>query len=502
MAEKDRSTVTVVRSRHDAVGNADGVVERDTSNSTSDTMSGVAMKKEIGLPTAISMIMGSIIGSGIFLSPKGVLLYSGSVGTALIVWGACGVIAFLGALCYAELGTSIPKSGGEYTYLKESFGSFLAFLLIWVYMAIIGPGNISIISQTFAVYAITPFYSDCDPPQFAVILLSEACIFLIFFYNCFTVRGVTWVQNVCTVAKVIGLFIIVIAGIVLLFQGQTQYLNFDGPGTSVTRLSLAFYAGLFSYGGWSQLNTITEELHNPNRDFPIAASLSLTFITVIYVLTNIAYFTAMSPRELLASPAVAVTFGERVLGNWAWTMPVAVALSTFGTTNGSVLGASRVIFVCARDGYLPDLLSMININFHTPLPSLILMWILAAVYGLYPNVGSLLAYTSFSYWLFVAVVITGLVWMRYKRPDMVRPFKIPLFIPICFALVAYTLVFVSIFSATMEAVIGIIIIITGIPVYFYCVWDRKPQWLKNCLRSSMLFFQKWMLVVSQETKTF
>ncbi|XP_070571659.1 Y+L amino acid transporter 2-like isoform X1 [Ptychodera flava] len=462
----------------------------------------VAMKKQFGLGTAISMIMGCIIGSGIFISPKGVLLYSGSVGTALIIWGVCGVIAFLGALCYAELGTTIKKSGGDYTYLHESFGSGVAFLLIWVYFIIIGPGNISIVSQTFAIYAIAPFYDECDPPQIAVVLLSQACIFLIFAYNCFTVRGAAVVQAVCTVAKVLGLCIIVIAGIVLLFQGQTQHLNFDGPGTSVTRISLALYAGLFSYGGWSLLNTVTEELNNPNRDFPVAASLSMIAITTIYVLTNIAYFTAMSPLELLSSPAVAVTFGDRVLGNWAWLMPVSVAISTFGTTNGSVLGASRVVFVCARDGYLPDLLSMIHVKFMTPMPTLIVMWILSAVYGLYPDVESLINYTSFAYWLFVGIVVSGQLWLRYKRPEMPRPFKIHISIPIFFVIFSYFLVFVSIFSATMEAVIGAIIIVSGIPVYLYAIWQTKPKWLKRALRSCMVFFQKWMLVVRQEVNTY
>nr|XP_002730911.1 PREDICTED: large neutral amino acids transporter small subunit 1-like [Saccoglossus kowalevskii] len=412
----------------------------------------VALERNIGLPTAISIIMGCIIGSGIFISPKGVLLYSGSVGTALIVWGVCGIVAFLGALCYAELGTTIKKSGGDYTYLYEVYGSFMAFLMIWVYLAIIGPGNISIISQTFAVYAIAPFYPDCDPPQLAVVLVSESCIFLIYFYNCITVRGTAWVQIVTTIAKVFGLLIIIVVGIVQLFQGQTEYLNFDGPGTSITRISLALYAGLFSYGGWTALNAITEELNKPNRDFPVAASVSMLLITAIYVMTNIAYFTAMSPTELLRSPAVAVTFGDKLLGDWAWTMPVVVAISTFGTTNGSILTSSRIIFACARDGYLPDLLSMVQMKYNSPMPSLIIM--------------------------------------------------IPIIIPIFFAMFAYFLVFVSIFSATMEAVIGLIIILTGVPVYFYSVWTNKPRWLSRMFSRSKYSLQKLMLVMKQEIETY
>ncbi|XP_077992544.1 Y+L amino acid transporter 2-like [Glandiceps talaboti] len=470
---------------------------------TNDDGDGVAMKKEINLFSGICVVMGCIIGSGIFISPKGVLEYSGSVGTALIVWSICGVVAFLGGLCYAELGSSIPKSGGEYTYLNEAFGPTLAFLMLWVNFVIVAPGDIAIISQTFAIYAVVPFYGECDPPRWAVVLISEACILLVYGYNCVTVRGATWVQNVCTVAKVIGLGIIIIAGIVLLFQGNTEYLNFDGPGTDPIRISLAFYNGLFSFVGWSCLNALTEELKNPVRDFPIAAVVSMSLVTVVYVLTNIAYFAAMSPQELLSSPAVAVTFGDKVLGNFAWLMPLAVALSTFGATNGNVLSLSRLVFVGARDGLLPDLLGMVHIRFLTPMPALIAMMIFSIIYGLYDDVGSLINYTGFAYWLFVGIVVTGLLWLRYKRPELKRPFKVPLVIPIIFSLFCYLLVFVSIFASPLEAAIGLAIILTGIPFYLYgVVWKNKPTRLRNILDSSCKFFQKIMLVVRQEVTTF
>ncbi|XP_077979067.1 Y+L amino acid transporter 2-like [Glandiceps talaboti] len=464
---------------------------------------GIVMKKQISLVSATSVIVGSIIGSGIFISPKGVLEYSGSVGTALIVWGLCGVLAFLGGLCYAELGTAIPKSGGEYTYLNEAFGELLAFLMLWINFVIVAPGNVAIISQTFAIYVVQPFYGDCLPPDWAVVLISEACIIAIYFYNCATVKGASWVQNVCTVAKLIGLAIIIIAGIVLLIQGNTQYLTFDGPGTNVGRISVAFYNGLFAYAGWANLNAITEELTNPKRDFPIALSSSMILITTVYVLTNIAYFAAMSPLEMLQSPAVAVTFGDKVLGSWAWLMPLAVALSTFGAANGTVLGLSRITFVGARDGMFPDLLGMVHIDFLTPLPALIAMGILSCIYGLYPDVGTLINYTSFSYWLFVGIVVSGLIWMRYTKPDMERPFKCPIAIAIIFDVICYFIVIVSISTATVEAVIGTIIICTGIPVYFYAVWwKNKPTWLVNTLDTCLKFCQKYLYVVKQDKGTF
>ncbi|XP_077990932.1 large neutral amino acids transporter small subunit 1-like [Glandiceps talaboti] len=463
----------------------------------------VAMKKEIGLFAGICVVMGTIIGSGIFISPKGVLENSGSVGMSLIVWTVCGVVAFLGSLCYAELGSSFSKSGGDYTYLNEAFGKELAFMYLWVNFSIVLPGNIVIIAQTFAIYAVVPFYGDCDPPRWAVVLISQACIIMVYACNMITVNGSTWVNNVCTVAKLLGLTIIIFSGIVLLGQGNTQYFNFDGEGTDLFRLSLAFYSGLFAYTGWTNLNAITEELKNPTRDFPIALTVSMMLVTVVYVMTNVAYFTVMSPQELLASPAVAVTFGNKVLGNWAWLMPLAVVLSTYGAINGAVLANSRRVFVGARDGLFPNLLGMVHIRFLTPMPSLLAMMLLSIVYSTYDDVDSLINYTGFAYWLFVAITITGLIWLRYRRPKLPRPFKVPLVIPIFFSLFCYFLVFISIFASPKEAVIGLAIILTGIPVYIYgVVWRNKPRRLKHLLREGTKNLQKLMLVVKQEVDTF
>nr|XP_006820950.1 PREDICTED: large neutral amino acids transporter small subunit 2-like [Saccoglossus kowalevskii] len=219
-------------------------------------------------------------------------------------------------------------------------------------------------------------------------------------------------------------------------------------------------------------------------------------------MANVAYFAAMSPAEMMASPAVAITFGDKVLGNFAWLMPLAVVISTFGATNGNVLALSRLIFVGARDGLLPDLFGMVHIKFLTPMPALLAMGFFTVIYGLYDDVGSLINYTGFSYWLFVGIVATGLLWMRHTRPDMPRPFKVPVIIPIIFSLFCYALVILSIFASPFEALIGTIIILTGIPLYIYgVVWKNKPQWLKDILDSGLLFFQKLMQVISQEIDT-
>ncbi|XP_002731076.1 large neutral amino acids transporter small subunit 1-like [Saccoglossus kowalevskii] len=491
-------------------GDIANVRQRSKSDSTVSSAANmsrndVAMKRQISLFNSITIIIGCIIGSGIFIFPKGVLQYSGSVGNALIVWILCGVIATLGGICYAELGSSIKKGGGEYTYIKEAFGKFPAFLMLWVNFVILIPGGAAIIAQTFAIYSIAPFYPDCDPPALAVTLVAEACLILVYSYNCYSVRGVTSIQDIFTIGKIAGLGIIICGGIAFLVMGRTENIEdpFTGPGTNIFRLSLAFYNGLFAYIGWSNMNNMAEEIINPHRNFPIAIISSMLIITIIYVLTNVSYFTILSPQELLSSNAVAVTWGDKILGSASWLIPITVALSTFGSLNGGVLANSRYVYVGARDGLLPTLLSMIHTKFLTPMPSLIVTMVITCTLCLYKDTGSLVTYIGFSYWLFVGIVTTGLLWLRYKQPNLHRPFKVPIAIPILFALICYFLVVLSIFVAPLEAAIGTIIILTGIPVYIYAVmWKSKPALLRRFLDEMMMFFQRLMNVVQQEVETY
>uniref|UniRef100_A0A673KTT3 Solute carrier family 7 member 9 n=1 Tax=Sinocyclocheilus rhinocerous TaxID=307959 RepID=A0A673KTT3_9TELE len=252
----------------------------------------------------ICLIVGTMIGSGIFISPKAVLEGTGAVGPCLCVWAACGVLATMGALCYAELGTMIMKSGGEYPYLMEGFGPLLAYLYSWSTIVVLKPSSFAIIALSCAEYASTPFYPGCTPPQVVTKCLAAACIFI----NCLSVKLAYRVQNFFTVAKLLIIVIIVVSGIVLLAQGNTQNLKdpFAGATTSFGAIGLAFYNGLWAYDGWNQLNFITEELKNPYRNLPLAIIIGIPLVIVCYIFVNIAYFSVMTPTELLQSPAVAV----------------------------------------------------------------------------------------------------------------------------------------------------------------------------------------------------
>nr|DBA16791.1 TPA: hypothetical protein GDO54_002330 [Pyxicephalus adspersus] len=459
----------------------------DSQSVASKESAAMQLKKQVGLFSGISLIVGTIIGSGIFISPKSVLRNTGAVGPCLIVWAGCGVIGILGALCFAELGTMITKSGGEYPYLMEAFGPIPAFLFSWASVIVMKPSSFAIICLSFAEYASAPFYPGCEPPPVVIKCLAAAAIMGITVVNCLSVKLASYVQNFLTVAKMIIIIIIIVSGIVLLIQGNTQNFSNSFEGSSITAggIGLALYnEEEQGTNGGSRVqdghaDTCSADLSLCYRNLPLSIIFGIPLVMVCYLLINIAYFTVMTPTELLQSPAVAVTFGDRVLQPAAWLVPLFVAFSTIGSANGSCFTAGRLTYVAGREGHMLKFLSYISVKRLTPLPAIVSYGIIGMIYIIPADINTLINYFSFAVWIFYGLTIAGLVVMRFTKKDMKRPIKIPIVIPIVMVLVSCYLVIAPIVQEPEWAYLYCILFILGGLILYFPFVHYKVRWAQK-----------------------
>ncbi|XP_035607904.1 b(0,+)-type amino acid transporter 1-like [Oncorhynchus keta] len=428
----------------------------------------LSLKREVGLVGAVSLVAGTMIGSGIFMSPQFVLVNIGSPGGSLVVWAACGLLAVLGSLCYAELGTVIRESGGEYIYILRTSGPVLAFILIFSSVIFVRPASVAGISLSFAEYALAPFYQDCPCPQLLVKCVAAAGIVVTAIVNCLNVRFAMSMQVFFMVAKVLALSVIIIGGVVLLVRGETESFedSFNGTNLGINPIGIAFYQGLWSYDGWNNLNYVTEELKRPEVNLPRAVMIAIPMVTMLYLLVNVSYLAAMTPRELMLSSAVAVTWGNKVLGSWGWVMSIAAALSAFGSLNGTFFSGGRVCFVAAREGHMPDILAMAHVNRLTPSPALIFTTAISLLVLIPGDFQSIVNFFSFTAWFFYTITLSGLLYLKIKKPELPRTYSVPIVIPILVIMAAIFLVMAPIIdNPAIEYLYVTIFIFSGVLVY-------------------------------------
>jgi len=472
-------------------------------NANLDRATPVKLERKIGLWNGVAIIIGVIVGSGIFISPTGVFLAAGSIGVALIVWALCGLLSLMGALCMAELGTSISDSGGDYSYIKLAYGPCLSYLYLWVTMLIILPCSNAIAALTFANYVLQPFYQECSPPDHAVRLFALAIILILVWINCHSVDWSIRLQNSFTLTKVLALVLVITFGLYTILAGKSNRLTeakmWSSKRVTLAGLATAFYSGLYSYAGWNALNFVTEEIKNPIKNMPRAIMISITSITAIYILVNIAYFAVLDQDDILRSKAIAVTFGEQTLGIASFLMPLSVALSTTSGLNALIFSSSRILFVGAREGQLFSLLNMISVKKLTPVPSLLFVGFMSTLYLITTEILSLINYLIFIEASFAALAVSTVLVLRRKFPELHRPLRVNTFIPVVYLIVSVLLIVSPIWNQPREALVGSVILMTGVPAYYLTAhWKVKPPVYQNTIDKLNDLTQKLTMSVTAE----
>ncbi|XP_063306420.1 solute carrier family 7 member 13-like [Pelobates fuscus] len=439
---------------------------------------GVNLKRSLGYFDSVCFVIGSIVGAGIFVSPAGVLEYSQlNVGVALCIWAASGVLSMMCSLCYAELGSALPYTGGEYFHVNRGLGSLPAFIFIWTLTLFIRPASNAARALTFAEYVTKPFYSGCPVPDLLKKIIAIGILWVLGIINTMSVKISTWVQNIFTVLKMMALSLIVISGLVLLGtdKGNSESFKdaFNGQVPNAVQIAESFYQGLYAFSGWNYLNYLAEEIKHPSKNIPRTVFTSITAVIVFYLLVNISYLTVLSPREIVSSAAVSVTWADRAIPTVAWIIPVSVAVSIFGSLNGGIFMLGRLNYAGSKEGHLPSIISMIHVQHLTPAPAMIISIIISSIFVIPSDLLSLTNYFSFCFWLLIGLTTVSLIVLRYREPNLHRPYKV--FLPIAYGVVAVTLFLVIapiVQSPKVEYFYALLFMLSSLIVYFPFVYFK------------------------------
>ena len=428
----------------------------------------------LGLFSATMLVVGGIIGSGIFLNPAIVAQRVPSPGLTLAVWGLGGVVALLGALAFAELGARRPVAGGGYAYLREAYGPLPAFLYGWALLLVIATGAIAAVAVTFASYAI----STLGWPAAARTPLAIGAIVLLSGINYLGVKPGSLTQNLFTILKLSALVCLIVAG--FSWNGSTP-LSESAPSLVGTQLLLAVGAGLvpvlFAFGGWQQTNFVAEELIEPKRNLPLALVLGVTIVVVVYLLANLVYLRTLGISGLAESKAPAADALEIILGPAGATMIGAgIAVSTFGFLSLVILVTPRVYQAMAADGVFFPRLGQLHPRYRTPAAAILLQGCWAIVLTFTGRYGDLLDYVVFGDWIFFGATASTLFYFRRLDRSLEqreRGFRMPMFPSglVIFLLAAIYVVIGSLTSNPDNAIKGTGLIILGVPVFWF--WHKR-----------------------------
>jgi len=431
------------------------------------------LKRTLGTTDLTLLVVGNVIGSGIFLVPSSVLRQSGeSVTVAMSVWLVGGVLSLLGALSYGELGAMDKGSGGLYAYIRDGFGPFPAFLYGWTLFFVIGAGTIATLAVAASNYMGQ--FADINPMQKKII--AGTLILIMMVINVRGTRGSASVQNLATVIKVVAILGMSAILFTLGKGGPVTPLAQIATPASLTGVGLSIISVLWAYEGWQYVTFAAGEATSPQKSLPRAIAIGTGALIVIYLTANFAYLAALGPARVAASDRVAGEAVAQVLGPAAGgIIALAIIISMYSAAHATVITAPRVYYSMARDGLFFAKLGEVHPAFGTPAVAIIASCVWAMVLALTGTFEQLLTYVVFVGWIFYALGAAAVIALRIKRPDAERPFKVPGYplTPILFVLAAAAIVLNTMISQPRQSAIGIGVVLLGAPAYL--VWRKGSR---------------------------
>jgi APA family basic amino acid/polyamine antiporter len=450
------------------------------SESTSPTAG--TLPRRLGLWSAVAVVIGITIGSGIFRTPAGIARRLPGPLPLFGVWIAGGIVALCGALTLAEVAGAFPQTGGIYVFIRNAFGRLPAFLFGWAELAIIRAAAVGAIATTFAEYLlrVLGFDPSLAPYDGYVHYVAALAILVISILNGVGVRWGSLVQNITTVAKYFGLLFIVLVAIAFGMPKTGGHFTPAMPSGSfsITPFGLALVSVLWAYDGWADLAFISGEVKDPERNLPRALILGTIAVVAIYLLANVAYLGVMSVEEIGQSKLVAADVAARLIGQPGVVLvAMTVMLSTLGTLNGSILTNPRVFFAMAADGLLFRKVAAVHPRYQTPYVAIGLTAVLGIVFVLLRTFEQLADTFVTAILPFYALGVASIFVFRKRGYN--PPFRAPLYpvAPILFVLATLYLLVNALIDETSRwptlAIFGIIIL--GIPVYFATVGRKREE---------------------------
>jgi APA family basic amino acid/polyamine antiporter len=430
------------------------------------------------LVDAASIVVGSILGTGVFLKTSTMSVLVGSPWMVLVIWVVAGLLSLAGALAYAELGSLMPNAGGEYVYLKEGYGDIWAFLYGWMRFWIGSPGSIA----AYAVGAMT-FLSGAIDLTFIGGKVSAAVIVIVIFssINCLNIAFGGRLNAIMTGVKLMIIISLCVGVLFFSESSSVEHFSERAPGFSGfagwSAFGSATLAALWAYDGWNNLPMVGGEIKNPQRNIPLALGLGMLVILAIYLVANVAYFYALPFAEILTSNSdaypdalpVGTKAAMTFLGTSGITiLSAAFVFSALGALNGSIMTGARVPYAMAKDGLFFKQLASVNQSTMVPMVSIIVQGAVSMLLAVSGTFDQLTNYVIFSAWIFYAMV-TGVVFVLRKRmPDAHRSYKAlgyPV-VPFIFIILAILLLVNTVIESPTESLIGLSFILAGVPVFY------------------------------------